>query len=37
MNALLVHLTENCCAGEPCGIDSACAPAPKKPIRRTRT
>jgi DNA-binding transcriptional ArsR family regulator len=37
MNALLAHLTENCCAGEPCGIDSACAPAPKKTIRRTRT
>jgi DNA-binding transcriptional ArsR family regulator len=36
MNALLAHLTENCCAGEPCGIDSACAPAPHKPRRRTR-
>ena len=37
MNALLVHLTENCCAGEPCCIDPACAPAPNKPKRRTRT
>ncbi|HSN00166.1 MAG TPA: metalloregulator ArsR/SmtB family transcription factor [Rudaea sp.] len=36
MNALLAHLTENCCAGEPCGIDSACAPTPNKPRRRTR-
>jgi hypothetical protein len=36
MNALLAHLTENCCAGEPCGIDPACAPAPNKPKRRTR-
>lgn len=36
MNALLAHLTENCCAGEPCGIDTACAPAPTKPKRRNR-
>jgi hypothetical protein len=36
MNALLAHLTENCCAGEPCGIDPACAPASNKPKRRTR-
>jgi DNA-binding transcriptional ArsR family regulator len=37
MNALLAHLTENCCAGEPCDINSACAPAPKKTTKRTRT
>ena len=36
MNNLLAHLTENCCAGEPCGIDSACAPVPAKPGRRSR-
>ena len=36
MNALLAHLTENCCAGKPCGPDSACAPAPTKPKRRNR-
>jgi DNA-binding transcriptional ArsR family regulator len=36
MNDLLNHLTENCCAGEPCCIDSACAAAPTKPARRTR-
>lgn len=23
MNALLAYLTENCCAGEPCGVDAA--------------
>ena len=34
MNALLGYLTENCCAGEPCG--PACAPAPAKSKRRTR-
>ena len=26
MNALMGYLTENCCAGVPCGIDTACAP-----------
>ena len=36
MNALLAHLTENCCAGEPCGPDSACAAAPANPNRRIR-
>ena len=36
MNALLAHLTENCCAGKPCGPDSACASAPTKPKRRNR-
>jgi len=36
MNALLAHLTENCCAGESCGPDSACLPAPIKPKRRNR-
>lgn len=36
MNSLLAHLTENCCAGEPCGPDSTCAPAPNKPRRRIR-
>ena len=36
MNALLDHLTENCCAGEPCGIDFACVSAPAKPRRRIR-
>ena len=37
MNALLAHLTENCCAGEPCGPNSTCAPTPTPPKRRTRT
>ena len=35
MNALLAYLTENCCAGEACGPNAACAPAPAKPKRRT--
>ncbi|MEW6166212.1 MAG: metalloregulator ArsR/SmtB family transcription factor [Pseudomonadota bacterium] len=26
MNELLAYLTENCCGGEPCGIESAIAP-----------
>lgn len=34
MNALLAHLTENCCAGKACGPDTACVPAPTKPRRR---
>jgi ArsR family transcriptional regulator len=33
MNALVGYLTENCCAGVPCGPD---APCPPKPVRRTR-
>jgi len=36
MNALLGYLTENCCAGAPCGAD-ACSPTPAKSKRRTRT
>jgi DNA-binding transcriptional ArsR family regulator len=36
MNALLAHLTENCCAGEPCGPDSACVKPTAKPKTRTR-
>ncbi|MDR3389538.1 MAG: metalloregulator ArsR/SmtB family transcription factor [Rudaea sp.] len=37
MNALLAHLTENCCAGMPCGTGAAaCAPATIKPKRRIR-
>lgn len=36
MNALLAHLTENCCAGEPCGPDPACTAAQAKPGRRSR-
>lgn len=26
MNALIAYLTENCCTGEPCGPENACAP-----------
>lgn len=37
MNALLAHLTENCCAGDACGPNAACAPMPTKPKRRTRS
>jgi DNA-binding transcriptional ArsR family regulator len=36
MNALLAYLTENCCAGEPCNPNAACAPAPAKSSRRNR-
>ena len=36
MNALLAYLTENCCAGEPCNPNAACAPTPAKSKRRTR-
>lgn len=36
MNALLAYLTENCCAGEPCGSDTVCAPAPVKSKKRVR-
>ena len=36
MNALLACLTENCCAGAPCGPNAACAPAPVKPKRKIR-
>ena len=36
MNALLAYLTENCCAGLPCGTNTAaCAPANLKPKRRS--
>ena len=27
MNGLLAYLTENCCQGAGCGVDSACVPA----------
>ena len=30
MNALLAYLTENCCAGSPCGPSSPCLPPTKK-------
>ena len=30
MNALLGHLTGNCCAGKPCGADAACLPVKSK-------
>src|SRR3954464_14994735 len=30
MNGLLEYLTQNCCAGEPCGSSAACAPAKPK-------
>jgi ArsR family transcriptional regulator len=33
MNALIGYLTENCCAGAPCGSTVVCIP---KPVRRTR-
>lgn len=36
MNALLAYLTENCCAGKPCGPNAACAPAPVRPKRSIR-
>jgi ArsR family transcriptional regulator, arsenate/arsenite/antimonite-responsive transcriptional repressor len=35
MNSLLAYLTENCCAGAPCGI-AVCTPAPVKAKRRIR-
>jgi len=37
MNAVLGYLTENCCAGDACGPNAVCAPAPVKPKRKTRT
>lgn len=30
MNALIAYLTENCCAGAPCGPGMSCAPKPRK-------
>lgn len=33
MNALIGYLTENCCAGAPCGPVAACPP---KPARRAK-
>ena len=36
MNALLTYLTENCCAGEPCGPNTTCAPVAVKSNRRIR-
>ena len=35
MNALIGYLTENCCAGPPCGPEAACPPKPK-PARRMK-
>ena len=35
MNALIGYLTENCCAGEPCGPASLCMPAPAS-VAKTR-
>jgi DNA-binding transcriptional ArsR family regulator len=34
MNALIGYLTENCCAGAPCGPGGVCAPT--KPARRKK-
>jgi DNA-binding transcriptional ArsR family regulator len=34
MNALIGYLTENCCAGAPCGPDVACSPKPTQPAKR---
>lgn len=28
MNSVLAFLTDNCCGGAPCGVPSACSPAP---------
>jgi ArsR family transcriptional regulator, arsenate/arsenite/antimonite-responsive transcriptional repressor len=35
MNALLAYLTENCCAGAPCGPSAPCTPpSPQKRIKK---
>jgi DNA-binding transcriptional ArsR family regulator len=36
MNALIGYLTENCCAGVPCGPDPVCMPASANPSRTRR-
>jgi len=35
MNALIGYLTENCCAGTPCGPDLACSPKPARRAKHT--
>lgn len=35
MNDLLGYLTENCCAGEPCG-PAVCRPTPRKAKKKTK-
>jgi len=36
MNALIAYLTENCCAGDACGAETACAPAAATSRHRSR-
>lgn len=37
MNALIGYLTENCCAGKPCGPDVECAPATIRTMKTRRS